>query len=163
MIKLKEFLKLFGVIVVILTADTPKLELRVTGKLKCESFESCEKCAQNNWGGGHNGAKTTKFDHFGGVVSIATADTPNLELRVCVVVKCELFETYEKCAQNFWGDTNALKYQFLTIWGVVAMATADTPKLELRVCVEVKCESFETCEKCAQNFWGDTNAQNTNF
>ena len=42
---------IFGVIVVISTADTPKLELRVSGKLKCESFETCEKCAQNNWGG----------------------------------------------------------------------------------------------------------------
>ena len=76
------------------------------------------KSVHKTIGGVHNGAKTTKFDHFGGVVSIATADTPNLELRVCVVVKCESFETYEKCAQNVWGDTNALKYQFLTILGV---------------------------------------------
>ena len=54
---------IFGVIVVISTADTPKLELRVSGKLKCESFETCYKCAQNNWGGGggHNGAKTANF------------------------------------------------------------------------------------------------------
>ena len=53
--------------------------------------------------GGHKCAKTPIFDNFGGVVTIATADTPELELRVCVEVKCESFETCEKCAQNFWG------------------------------------------------------------
>ena len=40
----------FGGVVAITTEDTPNLELRVSGKLKCESFELCEKCAQNNWG-----------------------------------------------------------------------------------------------------------------
>ena len=115
-------------------------------------------------GGGHNGAKTTKFDHFGGVVSIATADTPNLEIRVCVVVKCELFDTYEKCAQNVWGGHKCAKIPiFENFGGVVAIATADTPKLKLRVCVEVKCESFESCEKCAQNVWGGTNALKYQF
>ena len=59
--------------------------------------------------GGHKCAKTPIFDNFGGVVTIATADTPELELRVCVEVKCESFETCEKCAQNFWGGTNAQK------------------------------------------------------
>ena len=103
MIKLKEFLKLFGMIVVISTADTPKLELRVSGKLKCESFETCKKCAQNDWGGGHKCAKIAIFDDFGGVVTIATADTPKVKLRVCVKVKCESFESCEKCAQNVWG------------------------------------------------------------
>ena len=59
------------------------------------------------------------------------------------------------CTKCPGGGTNAQKHQFLTILGgVVTIATADTPELELRVCVEVKCESFETCEKCAQNFWG---------
>ena len=102
--------------------------------------------------------KRTFLTTFGGVVTIATADTPKVKLRVCVKVKCESFESCEKCAQNFWGGTNVQKHQFLTILGGVAIATADTPKLELRVCVEVKCESFETCEKCAQNVWGGTNA-----
>ena len=115
-------------------------------------------------GGGHNGAKTTKFDHFGGVVSIATADTPNLEIRVCVVVKCELFDTYEKCAQNVWGGHKCAKIPiFENFGGVVAIATADSPKLKLRVCVEVKCESFESCEKCAQKVWGGTNVQKHQF
>ena len=57
---------IFGVIVVISTADTPNLELQMFGKLKCESFEVCEKCAQNNLGVGHNGTKTANFDHIGG-------------------------------------------------------------------------------------------------
>ena len=58
----------------------PKLDLRVSGKLKCESFGACKKRAKNNWGGGQNGAKTAKFDHFWRVVAIVTTDTPNLEL-----------------------------------------------------------------------------------
>ena len=119
----------------------------------------CTKCL-----GGHKCAKIPIFDNFGGVVAIATADTPKLELRVCVEVKCESFESCEKCAQNVWGGTNVQKHQFLTILGgVVTIATADTPKLELRVCVEVKCESFESCEKCAQNVWGGTNVQKHQF
>ena len=62
------------------------------------------------------------------------------------------------------GGTNVQKHQFLTILGgVVTIATADTPKLELRVCVEVICESFESCEKCAQNVWGGTNVQKHQF
>ena len=94
------------------------------------------------------------------MVTVATADTPKVKLRVCIKVKFESFESFEKCAQNFWGGTIVQKHQFLTILGGgVAMATADTPKLELRVCFEVKCESFETCYKCAQNVWGGTNAQ----
>ena len=61
-------------------------------------------------GGGHKCAKIAIFDDFGGVVTIATADNPKLELQVCVEVKCESFETCYKCAQNVWGGgTNALK------------------------------------------------------
>ena len=66
--------------------------------------------------GGQNGAKTANFDHFGGMVTIATADTPKLELRVCVKVS-ESFETCEKCAQNVCGGTNVQKHHFLTILG----------------------------------------------
>ena len=61
--------------------------------------------------------KRTFLTTFGGVVTIATADTPKLELRVCVEVKCESFESCEKCAQNVWGGTNVQKHQFLTILG----------------------------------------------
>ena len=104
--------------------------------------------------------KRTFLTIFGGVVTIVTVETPKVKLRMCVKVKCESFESCEKCAQNFWGGTNVQKHQFLTILGGgVAIATADTPKLELRVCVKLKCESFETCYKCAQNVWGGTNAQ----
>ena len=46
---------------------------------------------------------------------------------------------------------------------VVTIATADIPKLELQVCVKVKCESYEVCEKCAQNVWGGTKAQKQQF
>ena len=68
-------------------------------------------------GGGHKCAKIANFDNFGGVVTIATTDTPKVKLRMCVKVKCESFETCEKCAQNFWGGTNVQKHQFLTILG----------------------------------------------
>ena len=48
-------------------ADIPKLELRMYGKLKCESFEVPvrEKCVQNVWGGGTKCAKSAVFDDFG--------------------------------------------------------------------------------------------------
>ena len=68
--------------------------------------------------GGHKCAKTPIFDDFRGGIAVATADTPKPELRVCVEVKCESFETCYKCAQNVWGGTNAQKHQFLTILGV---------------------------------------------
>ena len=64
----------------------------------------CTKCL-----GGHKCAKIAIFDNFGSVVTIATADTPKLELRVCVEVKCESFETCEKCAQNVWGGAQMRK------------------------------------------------------
>ena len=62
--------------------------------------------------------KTPIFDNFGEVVTITTADTPKFELRVCAEVKCESFESCEKCAQNVWGGTNVQKHQFLTILGM---------------------------------------------
>ena len=45
----------------------------------------------------------------------------------------------------------------------VAIATADVLKLELGVCGQLICESFESCEKCAQNVWGGTNVQKHQF
>ena len=76
--------------------------------------------------------------------------------KVCTyAVKPRNYEVFARTAK---------KRTFLTIFGgVVTIATADTPKLELRVCVKVKCESFETCEKCAQNVWGAQMCKNTNF
>ena len=61
--------------------------------------------------------KRTFLTFFGEMVTIAMADTPKLELRVCVKVKCESFETCYKCTQNVWGYTNVQKHQFLTILG----------------------------------------------
>ena len=51
-------------VVTVATADTPKVKLRVCVRVKCKSFESREKCAQNVWGG-HKCAKTPIFDNFG--------------------------------------------------------------------------------------------------
>ena len=55
-----------GRVVTIATADTPKLELRVSVEVKCESFETCEKWSQNDWGGGAQMRKNSNFDDFGG-------------------------------------------------------------------------------------------------
>ena len=68
-------------------------------------------------GGEHKCTKIAIFDDFGGVVTIATADTPKVKLRMCVKVKCKSFDSCEKCAQNLWGGTNVQKHQFLTILG----------------------------------------------
>ena len=51
----------FKGVVTIATADTSKLEIRVCGKFKRESLESCEKCAQNVWEGGAEMLKNTNF------------------------------------------------------------------------------------------------------
>ena len=62
--------------------------------------------------------KTPIFDDFRGGVAIATADTPKLELRVYVEVKCESFETCYKCAQNVWGEHKCAKIAiFDNFWG----------------------------------------------
>ena len=55
--------------------------------------------------------------------------------------------------QNVWGDQIAI---FDSFGKLVTIATKDrpTPKLELRVCIDIKCKSFEACKKCAQNTWG---------
>ena len=50
-----------------------------------------------------------------------------------------------------------------TFRGVVTVAMADSPKLELRVCGKFKWELYEACEKCAQNVWGAQMRKNSNF
>ena len=100
--------------------------------------------------GGHKCAKTPIFDNFGGVVTIATADTPKLELRVCVEVKCESFKTCKKCAQNVWGGHKCAKIAiFDDFVGVVTIATADTPNPKLSWCGKFNCETRWACKKCA--------------
>ena len=88
---------ILGEIVIIATADIPKLKLRVCVEVKCESHEACKKFAQNVWGG-HKCAKIVISDNFGGVVNIATADNPNPKLSWCGKFNYKTREASEKCA-----------------------------------------------------------------
>ena len=111
----------------------------------------CTKCL-----GGHKCANIAIFDDFGGVVTIATADTPKVKLRVCVKVKCESFESCEKCAQNVWGGTKAQKHQFLTILGVWLPQQRQIPPNSIYECLANSnvnrlrhVKTRWACEKCA--------------
>ena len=84
----------------------------------------------------HKCAKIAIFDNFEMVVAKAKADIPKLELREYDKIKCESFETCEKCAQN-------------DFWEIVIMATADTPNPKLSFCGKFNCKTRETCEKFA--------------
>ena len=56
-------------------------------------LQVCTKCL-----GGHKCEKIAISDNFGGVVTIATADTPNPKLSLCGKFNYETRWSCEKCA-----------------------------------------------------------------
>ena len=150
-------LPFFGWVGAIATADTHKLEQRLCVEVICESFDACEKCAQNVWGGGgggHKCAKTPIFDKFGEQLSWQRQIPPNSNYECVSNSNVNCLRYVKVCTKCLGGHKCAKTPFFDKFWGVVTIATADIPKFELRMCAEVKCESFEACEKCAQNIWG---------
>ena len=87
--------------------------------------------------------------------TIAAANNPNQKKNECVanslVKRCKHLKSVPKTMRKHNGAKT------------VAIATADVLKLELGMCSKLICESFESCEKCAQNFWGGTNVQKHQF
>ena len=99
----------------------------------------------NFWGGSYHKvyevfARTAKkwifLTIFGGVVTIATADTPNWN--------------YECVANSNVNRLGHVKIVHKIIGGgVVTIATADTPNPKVSWCGKFNCKTRWACEKCA--------------
>ena len=123
----------FWGVVTIATAGAPDPKLTLCGKFNCETREACEKCAHILYN-----RVTMKILHglhktsiFRGAVAIATADTPNSTYECLTNSNVNRLEHVKSVQKQFGRQNGAKTAKFDHFGGVVAIATADTPDLEL--------------------------------